>query len=195
MAGLLTGEVPLAPGPAVQPGDVSALPYAPVQPGEVPAFSCTPPQPAGAPAPFTVYVIQSNRFYLDESQPERLASYFQTAAENGQLFVFSEVKSASRAAALLGGQVPYVFVLDSIVSFCQNCTRASRFSEWNIRELKEEYGAGTSFCAGEGFLFDAEADELVRFKALRQPEPGCPAAAAPAAGKEAPECPSVQNIV
>lgn len=139
------------------------------------AHTAAPVQPemhfAPVSAPFTVYVIQSNRFYLDDVQIERLSPYFQTAAEHNCLFVFSEVKSSSRAAGgLLGGQVPYIFVLDNIVSFCQNCSKASRFSEWNIRELKEEYGAGASFCAGEGFLFDADADELVRFKALKQPE-------------------------
>lgn len=167
---LLTAEVP-APG-VIGQGAASLVQQEPPVSGQEPfaqPAAQTPSGPAAAKphrAPFTVAVIQTDR--MDPEAAAQLLPLAQTAAENDLLLIFADVRPHSPAAPLLlGGRVPYVFVLDNIVHFAQNSRGC--FGEMDLSWLKEQFGTA-AFFAGEGFLYDVDGDELTRFKALLQPD-------------------------
>lgn len=173
-SGLLTGEVPpdAAPGgtplPPQMPVPTAAAPEPPVQEASfaIPAAP-EPPVQEAPPAAFTVVIVQSDRMTADLM--ESLLPHVLKAQEKDMLFVFADARAHSPAAAqLLGGSIPYVFVLDDIIRFAQNGRGC--FADMDMNWLKEQFGAAGTFYPGEGFFCDIDGDEIVRFKALLQPE-------------------------
>lgn len=125
--------------------------------------------------PFTVFIVQSNMFYLTvpggsgvQYIPRLDQFIIDASSENKKLFVFSDVQPIQEGQnqGIFNNWISDAFLLDDIIRFIGNPRgQKSVFGSQDAAELKEQFGK----CElGDGFYLNLETRELSKLKFIKQ---------------------------
>lgn len=123
---------------------------------------------------FTVFVIQSKLVYMNARENKRfintiLPQLVAVAEEQRYLFIFSDVQkiSDSEQNSFFNNIISTVFLLDNIAEFAQERGQKTIFGNMDVKSLKEDYARCEK---GDGYFYDAEADNLLKLKFIKDCE-------------------------
>lgn len=118
--------------------------------------------------PFTVFIIQSRSFFVKavDSQSHiitRLVNYI-SECEN-VLFVFSDTQSIQdfEVRYHFNNNIRYAFLFDDIVKYIQGKGSRSIFSQYDLDELKENFGRNEK---GDAFFYDVLFENIQKIKVI-----------------------------
>ena len=124
--------------------------------------------------PFTVFVLQSKLVYLNSSENRNfieriLPRMAAVAEEKGYLFIFSDVQKMSEpdTNTVFNSVVSTAFLLDNIAEFAGERGQKTVFGNMDAKALKEDYARCER---GDGYLYDIEADNLLKAKFIKYEE-------------------------
>jgi hypothetical protein len=121
--------------------------------------------------PFTVFVIQNKSSYTSKAD-DLLRKYLpemQSESENKWLFVYSDVKNITEMDMRnsFNDSLSVAFLLDNIGEFVADRGAKTVFGAMDAKELKERFARIEK---GDGYFYDIESDELLKFKAIYSDE-------------------------
>ena len=118
--------------------------------------------------PFTVFIIQSRSFFVKAVDAQshiitRLVNYI-SDCEN-VLFVFSDTQPIQdyEVRSYFNTNIRYAFLFDDIVKYIQGKGARSIFSEYDIDELKENFGRNEK---GDAFFYDVLFGSIQKIKVI-----------------------------